>query len=226
MADPITFRTCPIRLITKPSSFVLAPDASPGSLGANGVVKCIWLPRREEAHGLLQKYISDVSHFHHIIHKPSLPGLIDDVYNGLDQGNGVNLGALALLLSMCASTTYAWTTHDDARGLYANAAEANSYTTAWLKAALDVVDYAQRTAHVSLECTQGMIILFFVLCSLEGVSSRARALVAQSIAMGRELALHCIDDPSNSAASDPAQMNTIKTEIGRRVWWYLAASDW
>ncbi|KND92531.1 hypothetical protein TOPH_02611 [Tolypocladium ophioglossoides CBS 100239] len=226
VADPITFRTCPIRLITKPSSFVFDPDASPGSLGASEVIKCIWLPRREEAHDLLQKYTSDVSHFHHIIHAPSLPGLIDAVYNGLDQGNGVDLGALALLLSICTSTTYAWTVHDDARGLYANAAEANSQTTAWLKAALDVVDYAQRTAHVSLECTQGMIILFFVLCSLEGVSSRARALVAQSIAMGRELALHCIDYPNNAAASDPAQMNTIKTEIGRRVWWYLAASDW
>ncbi|PNY27642.1 Uncharacterized protein TCAP_02445 [Tolypocladium capitatum] len=226
VADPITFRTCPIHLITKPSSFVIEPDASAGSLRADGVIKCIWLPRREEAHCLLQKYASDVSHFHHIVHVPSLPGIIDAVYNGLDQGNGVDLGALVLLLSICTSTTYGWTAHDDARGLYVNAAEANSHTTAWLKAALDVVDYAQRTAHVSLECTQGMIILFVVVCCLEGVSSRARSLIAQSIAMGRELALHCIDYPDNSAASVPAQSNTVKTEIGRRVWWYLAASDW
>lgn len=195
-------------------------------MGTTEVVKCIWLPHREEAHVLAQKYINDVSHFHHILHLPSLPGLIDETYAGIENESRADLGSIMLLLSICTCTTYAWVPSDNARGVYANAAEANSQTTGWLKAALDVADHIQRTAHASLECSQGMIIIFFVLCSLEGVSTRARSLVAQSIAMGRELSFHRIDCPANSASSDPQQAYSIKTEMGRRVWWYLAASDW
>lgn len=77
-----------------------------------------------------------------------------------------------------------------------------------------------------LECIQGIIVLFFVLCSLGGVSSRARCLVAQSITMARELALHSIDYPGNSSAANSVRTNIVRTEIGRRVWWYLAATDW
>lgn len=226
VADPITFRTCPIRLISKPSSFIVESDGSPAALGTTEVVKCIWLPRRDEAQILVQKYVSDVSHFHHIIHYPTLPRLIDDIYDGIERDSRFDVGGILLLLSICTCTTYAWTPYDDARALYASAAEANCQTTGWLKAALDVVDHVQRTAHTSLECAQGMILIFFVLCSLEGVSTRARSLVAQSIAMGRELSLHLIDYPNNSPSSDPQQMHSIKTEMGRRVWWYLAASDW
>ncbi|UNI16204.1 hypothetical protein JDV02_002664 [Purpureocillium takamizusanense] len=226
VADPITFRTCPIRLISKPSSFIVESDGSPAALGTTEVVKCIWLPRRDEAQILVQKYVSDVSHFHHIIHFPTLPRLIDDIYDGIERDSRVDVGGILLLLSICTCTTYAWTPYDDARALYASAAEANCQTTGWLKAGLDVVDHVQRTAHTSLECAQGMILIFFVLCSLEGVSTRARSLVSQSIAMGRELSLHLIDFPNNSPASDPQQMHSIKTEMGRRVWWYLAASDW
>ncbi|KJZ78857.1 hypothetical protein HIM_01630 [Hirsutella minnesotensis 3608] len=223
VADPITFRTCPIRLITKPSSFVAEPSAGPSSPAvASQVVRCIWIPRREEAHVLEQKYISDVGHLHHILHAPSLTGLIDSMYDCLEQGGEINLGTLLLLLSICTSATYSWTTHDDSRCLFVNAAEANSQMTGWLKAALDVVDHAHRITHVSMEATQAMIILFYALCGVEGVSSRARTLVAQSIAMGRELALHSIDYPKDSAS----QMDSVKAEIGRRVWWYLAASDW
>ncbi|KID90675.1 Fungal transcriptional regulatory protein [Metarhizium guizhouense ARSEF 977] len=226
VADPITFRTCPIRLITKPSGFIFEPEAAPGAFGVTQAIRCIWLPRREEAHILLQKYLSDVSHFHHIIHAPSMGGLIDATYNGLEQGDRVDIGAILLLLSICTTTTYAWTTFDDSRCLFANYVEANSQATSWLKASLDVADHAHRTAHLSVECVQGMIVMFYVLCSLEGVSSRARSLVAKSIAMGRELALHRIDYSSNGSSGEVAGADTVKTEISRRVWWYLTATDW
>lgn len=227
MADPITFRVCPISLITKPSSFVLEPDGAAPSLGAAAaqIVKCIWLPRRDEAYFVVRKYIDDVIHFYHVIHAPSIPGLVDAIYDGLEQGRRAEVGPLVLLLSIFSSAMFAWMPYDG-RCLYANSAEANSQTTAWLKAALDVVDHAHRMAHVSLEFAQAIIVLFFVVASLEGVSSRARCLLAQAIAMGRELVLHTIDGPSNPASSDPAQANGARTEIGRRVWWYLAASDW
>lgn len=189
-------------------------------------LRCIWLPNRDQALVLVQKYVSDVSHFHQIVHLTILPQLVEGIYNDLERNNRFDLGCILLLLSICACTVYAWTPHDDARGLlYTSAADANSQTTAWLKAALDVIDYGRRMAYASLECIQGMIILFNVLCSLEGVSARVRSLIAESTAMGRELSLHCIDLP-NSASSAPLQKNSVKHEMGRRAWWYIVMANW
>jgi hypothetical protein len=39
--------------------------------------------------------------------------------------------------------------------------------------------------------------------------------------LGREQGLHQIDHESNAAAA-----NTLKAEMGRRLWWYLIATDW
>ncbi|PHH73482.1 hypothetical protein CDD83_4722 [Cordyceps sp. RAO-2017] len=229
VVDSVIIRICSIRLITQPSSFVLEPNrtgASSSAAGSTQVVKCIWMPRREEFHILGQKYTADLSYLHHVIHSPSLPNMIDTFYDGLDQGTGVDFGMLLLLLAICGSTTYSWTPLDSTRCLYASIAEAGSQTTAWLKAALDMVDQVHRMAHASLEGIQGMIILFFVVCNLEGISFRARSLLAQSIAMGRELCLHLIDHSGNSVAKESASMDSVRAEMGRRVWWYLAASDW
>ena len=173
----------------------------------------------------MNKYFGDVGYLPPVVHGPTVTTLIEAAYNALEQDMRVDIGSVMLILSLCTSTTFAWTPFDDARGLFANADEANSQSTAWLKASLDLVDYAHRTAHVSLELLQGMVILFFVLCSYESVSSRARTLQAQAVNMGRELGLHCIDYPSSQAAEN-AVMNSTKMEMSRRVWWYLASSDW
>ena len=189
------------------------------------LLRCIWLPNRDQALVLVQKYVSDVSHFHQIVHLTVLPQLVDGIYDDLERSNRFDLGCILLLLSICACTVYAWTPHDDARGLYTSATDANSQTTAWMKAALDVTDYCRRIGYASLECIQGMIILFNVLCSLEGVSAHVRSLIAESTAMSRELYLHCIDLP-DPASSTPLQKNSVKHEMGRRVWWYIVMANW
>jgi hypothetical protein len=148
---------------------------------------------------------------------------MEKVYDDVDSNASMDIGAMSLLLSICASSTYAWSHQDGGRLLYASTTEARSQASSWLKAALDVMDHAQRTAHTSLECIQGMIILFFVFCNIEGLSQRARALHARAIAMARELSLHRIDALSNS---DVRKMTTTAIESSRRVWWFLVATDW
>ncbi len=223
VTDPISFRTCPVRRIAKQGAFVLQNDVSSVSFGPVEVTRCIWLPRRDEARIILHKYVSDVNHFHHIVHIPSAFNSVEQVYDDVDSNSPMDIGAMSLLLSICAASTYAWSLQDDGRLLYASVAEARSQASSWLKAALDVMDHAQRTAHASLECIQGMVILFFVFCNIEGLSQRARAIHARAIAMARELSLHRIDAPSNP---DVARMKTTAIESSRRVWWFLVATDW
>jgi hypothetical protein len=201
------------------------PRISTSAIDAIEPLRCIRLPTRDQALVLVQKYISEVSHFHQIVHLTTLPLLVEEIYNDLERSNRFDLGCILLLLSICTCTVHAWTPHDDARGLYASAREANAQTTAWLKAGLDVIDYARRMSYSSLECIQGMIILFNVLCSLEGISTRVHSLVAESTTMGRELSLHTIDSPS-SASSAPQNKSSIKDEMGRRVWWYIVMANW
>lgn len=56
---------------------------------------------------------------------------------------------------------------------------------------------------------------------MEGVSLRYRSLISTGVLLSRELGLHRIDHESNEANA-----NTIQAEVGRRVWWYLIATDW
>jgi hypothetical protein len=128
---------------------------------------------------------------------------------------------MILLLGIFASSTNSWVQHDSGRGLFANPTEAHDQSNYWIKMIEDLLDVAHRTNSVSIEGVQGLIIVSFVLANLEGLSPRTRSMYNMALQLARELGLHRLDHPSNAHLSSSA-----KTEIGRRVWWYLAASDW
>ena len=186
-----------------------------------GTLRCIWLPEYPEAKILLEKYIRDIDHIHHVVHTPSLPSILDEVYACLSQQGHLNPGSVILLLSIFASSTHCWLQRDCANGLFSASGEANSQAQLWVKATEDILDIAHRTASVSIAGLQGIIIISFVLGNLEGFSRRCRILCSMGILLARELGLHCLDHPSNAKLTNPSEV-----EMGRRVWWYLVASDW
>lgn len=192
--------------------------------GLADVVRCIWIPLREEARILADKYIADVDHFHHIIHLPGLYDMISALYDKVEAGIMPDIGSMILLLCLSATATYSWSFEDDVRRLFTSAAEARSHSMMWIKASLDVIDYGARIASISIEAIQGMVILFLAFCNLEGLSTRARGLLMKSIGMARDLGLHRLDSPS--MLSERIKMGTIRAEIGRRTWWFLVATDW
>ncbi|KAL7946712.1 hypothetical protein V8C42DRAFT_352265 [Trichoderma barbatum] len=224
---PITFRTRSIRSITSPSFFILHPASSPPLTEEVRVIKCICLPLRTDAHILLDKFIKDVLHFHHIFHTPSLPSIVDRFYDAVEQGKVDDTGQLMLILAICCSSTHTWTRYDDNKGLFHRSEDANSQTAGWLMTALDVIHHAHLSAHASMACVQGIIVVFFMICSLEGISARARLLHAQAVAMAQEIGLHFIDASNNNNNHPNAiKKSTVEAEVGRRTWWYLADTDW
>ena len=107
-----------------------------------------------------------------------------------------------------------------ASGLFSTAAIANEQTSLWVKASEDVLDTACRSPKVSIEGVQGAIITGLIAAHLDGLH-RYRMLFAIAVALAQDLGLHRIDHQLNSSMANAAQ-----AEIGRRVWWYLCASDW
>jgi hypothetical protein len=184
-------------------------------------VRCVWLPQYSEAKILLEKFIQDIDHVHHIVHTPSLPSILDEVYGCLKQQGHPKPGNLILLLGIFASCTQSWVRRECEGGLFSTCAEANIQTPIWIKAAEDVLDISHRTICLSIEGIQGISIVSFVLLNIEGFSRRCRSLFHLTFLLARELGLHLLDHPSNAGLANSAQ-----TEIGRRVWWYLVATDW
>ena len=174
---------------------------------------------------MLEKYLNDITYIHHVVHSPSVRVLMDGLYEDLDQQVNIRPGHVALLLSILASATYSWTSRDSDT-LFSTVDQANDQSTSWIKAALDVLDYSRRTTSGALEDIHARVILSFVLCSPEGTSPRYRDLISTAVTVARELSLHRSDHQSTSALRAMPQPDSIQAEIGRRVWWYLAATDW
>ena len=212
------FRTCPIQRIKEAQ-----PYTSQNSFSSAGFEpsRCVWLPEYPEAKVLLSKYIQDIDYVHHVVHCPSLVTVLDDVYACLNQQGQVKSGPMILLLALFASCTNSWVQQDCERGLFSTSIEANSQSSLWVRATENVLDIAHRTGSVSIEGIQGIIIASFVVGNMEGISRRCRSMYNMALLVARELGLHYLDHPSKAHLANSAQ-----AEIGRRVWWYLVASDW
>lgn len=177
---------------------------------------------------MFEKYARDVTYIHHVIHTPTVRAMLDEIYNKLEKDEPVDPPKIALLLSIFASTTYSWTFLDSAAhpGLFENVEDGNAQSPLWMKGCLDLVDRAGRCVTRSVEDIQAMIIAFFMLVNFEGITLRYTGLVNQAISMARDLGLHRLDHPYPTANTAGPKPDTISEEIGRRVWWYLSATDW
>ncbi|OGM48079.1 hypothetical protein ABOM_002893 [Aspergillus bombycis] len=170
--DDLVFKVERIRTIPRAPSYTV-------QLGK--LTRCVWLPRHEEARVLLDKFVTNVSYIHHVVHHPSLPAIIDTIYRRISDQAPVKPGHLVLLLSIVASATHVWTSHDntdDEGSLFSSSAEANAQTSFWIKATYDVLNAGQNYPALMLETIQGIIILSFIVCNLEGVSLRYRSLIS------------------------------------------------
>jgi hypothetical protein len=186
-------------------------------------ILCIWLPHLAESKVLLGHYIASLSHIQHVLHPPSLFTTIDGLYRQIHAQEPLQPGSVVLLLSIIANATHVWVARngvDGERSLFLSSAQAHAQTGLWIKAAHAVLNAAQNGA-ITLETVQGIIILSFIVCNLEGVSLRYRSLISSGLLLGRELGLHRVDDEINAGTKD-----ILTTEMGRRAWWYLVATDW
>ncbi|KAL1796405.1 hypothetical protein ACET3X_004945 [Alternaria dauci] len=200
------------------------PQAPAYTIRNGRLAPCIWLPTQEEAMKLLDYYVTELNYIQHVTHYPSLAATFDEVYRQIESFEPVQSGKVVLLLGIIAHTTYAWTApknFESERPLFLSSSQARSQTPIWIKAAYTALNASQEGSALVIETIQGLIVLSYVICSIEGVSLRYRCLISTGLLFGRELGLHRSDHESNATMA-----GTLKVEIGRRVWWYLTATDW
>lgn len=164
---------------------------------------------------------------YHVIHIPTVNKLIEQTYQDLC-GKTHDARNITLTLSILASTAYLWTPEDQHRHqLFTTVEAARKLAINWTKSTLDMIEHACRTLDPSMELIQAMIIISFLVGSLEGVSTKCRSLYATAITFARELSFHCTDlnKPSKQIAQEKGPQ-TMSAEVARRIWWYLAATDW
>lgn len=184
----------------------------------------IWLPYQDETNALVEHYVKSVSHIQHVLHLPSLYTTIDELYRQLDGQEPLKPGHVVLVLSIIANATHTWVSNietDKETTIFASPNQAHLQTSLWIKATISVLNATQNDTGLSFETIQGIIILAFVVCNIEGVSLRYRSLMATGLLLGRELGLHRIDQKSSAIPT-----GTLEAESGRRAWWYMVATDW
>ncbi|KAJ5980346.1 hypothetical protein N7481_007644 [Penicillium waksmanii] len=212
----IEFKTCSINIATSPSSF---------SNRGNTPIRCIWLPLHEESMHIVDKYLVDITHLHHVVHAPSVRSLVRDIYYCLNQKSDPRLGDACLLSAMITSTLFFWTERDTPEPLFTSAEAAYEKTSLWLQRTLDLLDLSRRIGSGTIEEVQATIIVGFVICNMVGISSQAHFWFSSATSIAWQLSLHRIDHPQNGDLNVP-RPDSVKAEVARRVWWNLVGTDW
>lgn len=156
-----------------------------------------------------------------MLHSPSVRSTIGDVYTQLRQGHKINYGSAALILGICAASAFFWDRDYPAHFRFLSEDNAAAQSHAWRGAAWDLLDQGQRAATQSLNTIQARMVVADVLYNLEGTTSRYRYLYSCARAAAYEMKLHLIDLPGRESDD-----SAFQREMKRRVWWYLAATDW
>lgn len=187
----------------------------------------ILLPTKTEALSLLKYYMDNIHYLHPVIDILAVRRIVETVYTYPAVVRVYREAAhIALLLSIFASTGYLWSSHEnDEIFVFSNSKIAIAASSAWSDAALDVADYSRRTSSGSIENIQAMIIIEYLVYNNNGFSATCRLLHSNTITMARDLSLHRIDIPRRRQKMG-SEGDMAEDETKRRIWWYVASTDW
>ncbi|KUI65772.1 hypothetical protein VM1G_01373 [Cytospora mali] len=185
-------------------------------------VRCIDFPSQEDTLALLEDFLGHTrSYIVHTLHIPTVHTMVHDLYVQLRKGQEVDLGAAALVFSFSAAAAFFWDKDFPSAFNFLIADNAAAQSRAWQGVAFDLLDKCQRPALYSLDAIQAMLVLADLIYNMEGLSSRFRYLHSGARAAAYELRLHLIDFPGHESSD-----SEFLREMKRRIWWYLAATDW
>ncbi|KEQ74807.1 hypothetical protein M436DRAFT_62249 [Aureobasidium namibiae CBS 147.97] len=189
------------------------------SVDGGRVIRRICLPERKEAHILFQSFAKSLGSWYHIYHRQTVETLLDKTYYQIACGQVPSLSHIALLLSIFASGAYFQTSAAWPECVFSDPQTANQISLCWKQNTLDILDFIQRATTPTV-CIELRFIAFIIL-NLEGLSKKYWVLHTTSITLARDLSLHVLDHPAR-----PKPKDVIENEVKRRIWSFLATTDW
>ncbi|KAI5196799.1 hypothetical protein E4T39_07622 [Aureobasidium subglaciale] len=192
------------------------------SVNGSRVIRRICLPDRNEAHVLFKSYEKSLGSWYHIYHRQTIEALLDEIYCQIASGQDPILSHAALLLSIFVSGAYFQAFAAWPESVFPNPQEANQLSTSWKQNALDILEHLERSSTItSIEQLQATVIMSLMTQNFEGLSKKFWLLHCTSITLAKDLSIHVLDHPSRVKSR-----NIIEDEVKRRIWWYLATTDW
>lgn len=173
---------------------------------------------------LFQCYETYIDHISRVLHIPTVRALIRAVYLRLTLDKPGPPGQAALLLSIFALAAVFYQTFEHSE-VATSEQEAMDLAKLMGKGALDVLDYSRRSTSGTMEDIQACILMSYVTFHLDGFSARGRLLSATAAAIAKDLCLHKLD-ARRFIEQDISLHDMIDREVKRRVFWYIASSDW
>lgn len=214
---------CQASLLHGQPVFSILSASEAGSGPQKSPVQLIPLVAMNDALSLLQDFTDNPVHLLPVIHQPTVRSTIVQLYDGLagDSPPRHYLAHAALALAIAATSAFFYHPESSIFGASTTPEQATQTSMTWLKAALDLTDLCQRDGSVCLEHVQARVILSHLLYNIEGCSSRFRFMYSSCVSLGRDMSLHLIDSSQQGEKDD----ETTK-EMKRRLWWYIASTDW
>ncbi|KAL2157991.1 hypothetical protein VTH06DRAFT_4800 [Thermothelomyces fergusii] len=188
----------------------------------------IWMMPRAAAAALLQDYLDHVYPLHPIVHGSTTRKLLGAFYDALARRDRLVPHTTAFILALAVVSAYFWQPDVGRHNYFASLREAAEASFVWRDWASDIlVNTAQEPGTSTLEGVQAWVLLSFLAQTVEGASHRLRFLHSCSLTAARQLSFHVVDSPTKAdPASRAASENHVTCELKRRIWWYIAATDW
>ncbi|KAK4929188.1 hypothetical protein LTR49_004085 [Elasticomyces elasticus] len=228
LEDVHSYGAAPLpRVSDSPVPHVLPLSTLIGLVTSPGGPTKILIPQREDAIRLFACYVEHVDALQHVIHVPSVRERFELLYDNFEkpQPELVDGGLLALLLAVLGHTAGFWALGSSHGSLFDSRPDALALSTYWLRCTLDSLEHVWRVEESSMEALQAQILTMFLLYHTEGLSSRARRLMATALSDAKDLGLHMTDSPHRKAPEN-TQAEIIDAEMRRRVWWHIVSTAW
>jgi len=177
-----------------------------------------FLPEKTKTRALFQYYDNYLDYLYHIVLPDRVEEQINAIYQAIENQEPLNLGHLALLFSIIASSLFLQLSIESSVHAEACSREYTFLTGA----ALIQSNYS---AYPTIEGLQATLIVAHNLSNTNcHPSVRALFVHGAIVSQAKSLMLHCIDSPQFERKANGADM--MEVELKRRLWWDLASYDW
>ncbi|KAB8260928.1 hypothetical protein BDV32DRAFT_158597 [Aspergillus pseudonomiae] len=181
-------------------------------------------PPIDEARELFSHFAVTIGPTFGVLHLPSTKELMEDTYQTMLEGQGVDAARLLLLLSIFAGSMLAWTPQLLEK-LNTTPTEAQAAFKVYTRIAISILDHPQPIEH-STTALAAMATLSHIAGNSDAYPYKLPLIRFRCFTMARAMQIHRLDTPKSCEQRELKGYNAIELEVQRRVWWNMLASDW
>jgi hypothetical protein len=179
----------------------------------------IALPAKATAELLFNHYAKNLNWVYHIIHVPTTRQQLLGIYASLEARQKPISSHLALVATILAVAVYFRSNPVENAALRE---QKKGSCTRWSFLAQQALSESNHLTLPSLESLQTTIIMTQFLPNY-GQNTSFRGTLAHTAHM---LQLHRVDSARNRKLREETGYDAVELEVKRRIWWYIAGTDW